>query len=69
MKRSTYTKIIIVHTGSPPPPHTNKIKNNTDTNLNFLYTLYCVLMRNYLINNLPIYKKIYVDINVILTDI
>ena len=39
-----------------------------DTNLTFLYTLYCVLVHNYLINNLHI-PKIYVDINVILTDI
>ena len=28
MMRSTYTKIVIAHTGCPPP-HTNKIKNNT----------------------------------------
>ena len=40
------------------PPHTQQIKNNTDTNLTFLYTLYCVLVHNYLINNLHIYKNI-----------
>ena len=51
---STYTKIIIIHTGCPP--HTKKNKNNTDTNLTFLYTLYCVLVHNYLINNLHIYQ-------------
>ena len=55
MMRGTYIKIITVHTGCPQ--HTNKIKNNTDTNLTFLYTLYCVLVHNYLINNLHIYKK------------